>query len=164
MPVNLDINGFFNRLHIILKLTIGKLNRPLDVLKSASWKPWGSCLLRQCQQLRKEFSIDSIVCAAHFEGTVFLSSQSFLLITWLCPPPSFPGMCSISTASSPLANPSVKCFLFCFLTPIDFFMEVKLCRGNYLKNWAPGYYISKNFLPFSSIIWQNKFPGAIVRG
>lgn len=90
-------------------------------------------------------------------------------VTWLCPPPFFPGMCSVSTAP-PLPShqslaPSIsKVLSFLFLIPTDFFMEVKLCRGNFLKNWAQRYYIEKNLLAFRSSIWQNKFPGAIVTG
>lgn len=53
-------------------------------------------------------------------------------------------------------------FFFLVLTPIDFFMEVKLYREDFLKNWIQEYYMKKNFLLFSSITRRNKFPGAIV--
>lgn len=116
------------------------------------WFHWWYCLLRFLW--RSYFSLQFVFA---FD------------VAWLCPPHFFPGMCSFGMASPPtrshhLLTPSIHQVLsFLFLIPIDFFMEMKLCGGNYLKNWAQGYYNKKNLLIFSSITWQNKFPGAIVR-
>ena len=139
MPVNLNRNGYLNALNINLRLKIWKLNVPLDVAKVSTL---------QIISAKKVASIkDSILhwfqwwcCFSRFNWNYFSLQTVFSLdVTWLHPLPLFPGRCSISAASphNPSSYPPAKCFLFFFLlTSIDFFMEVKLRRDNFLKNWA----------------------------
>lgn len=100
MPVNLDRNGFLNGLNINLRLTIWKLNTPLDVPKVS--------ILRIISAKRVPSIRDSIF--HWFQGWCrflrFTWRNEFSLqpvfsfdVSWLCPPPFSPGKCPISVAS-----------------------------------------------------------------
>lgn len=139
MPVNLHRNGYLNSLKINLILKIWKLNVPLDVVKVSTLRIISAkkvasvkdCILHWFQWC---------CCFSRFNWIYFSLQTVFSLdATWLHPLPLFPGRCLsvLLPPTMPSSYPPAKHFLFFFpLTSIDFFMEVKLCRGNFLKNWA----------------------------